>query len=281
MWCPTKDLVYYIRNKYIGKDKVLDGVKFLERVLDKKSSYKRDLSLIKNQLVNSHRREILGTLSDRVPINKINTSFSDYLTYIANNERPYIFVLKDKEILDNFPKVKEGAHPSIYLNKKSSYRLSDFFKNKKNNKNVIYGIIALLLIGLFLYLSCDTNSKSKKDNNQQAIIPSTPNNSYVSPLEQITSRKNNDAKLWGIWLTNFKEIEGAIRLKESYSVYRDIEIMKLDDETFHLFIFAESKNEAKLKQDENVKKRWKHSLIIPIDKCSPKFFKERNYWECF
>lgn len=262
MWCSTKELIFYVKEEYVSKGKTLKGIDFLLKVLEKNSPYRNELSLLKGNISKLRIEERLDTISDKSPIRKNDYAFIRLLDDIEEKEGGYIFVKNKREVSDKF-ELKKGSNPKSYPNIKIVNSTSKFTTSQKIGrkfflKNWQFLVVTLFFTCLLLY------SKNCSEN----------------ALNQVTTWKNEEASLWAIWLVDFDSLEKAKRKKKVYSKYRNIDIMLLDDKRYHLFIFADSKKEVHDKYSDIVKKKWKNSVIIPIDKCSPRKEINKNYFIC-
>lgn len=264
MWCPTKSLAKYISENYIAKYKPLDGVRFLKKALHKDSVHHQILINLEGQLYDLRKREIVGILEDQFHVREANNRLYQFLEYLQNNEKPYIFVYKNSGLDRKVSGVIDGNNPNNYLDKtnvdKSGWKLEWNFNSLKSKTKKIFGFAIIILI-VFIFTKFSVGTKS-------------------SPLDQVTSWGNEDADLWAIHLRSFATLENSLREKEAFQS-RDISIVKLDDGRFYLFIFHKSKISA---DDEfsgkSIKRRWKNSRVIPIDLCTPTKSINENYYEC-
>lgn len=274
MSCTTKELVNYVKEKYVAKDKTKEGIEFLLRVLGTQTKYKTELVTLLAQSYSVNRANRLNILENRVPLNNSTYSFLQLLDFILREEGKYIFVKKDKEILDNFSTYIGGTHPRKYPTTKAikSAKRKRLFKNIKKRKILVFIVFFISASFIFfLFRSGNyTNPINFHSNTTSTEYSSNEydENGYRSPLNQITTWYNKDATQWALWLENFDELDAAIRVQEAYQRIRDIKILYLeDDDKYHLLIFRETEAEVRREHSQQVKDRWKKSLIIPVDKC--------------
>lgn len=279
MFCTTTELVKYVRDEYIVKHKTKEGIEFLLRILEKNTRYKSDLITLLAQSHQLKRADILNILENRVPLNNNIHSFIQLIDFIEHEEGKYIFVKKDKEI-QYFKTLIEGRNPRKLPTAgeiKSSKRKIFFKKLTPKKKQFLMALVILTPIVFYLVpgnQSLFTNSNYSESDIKLIPANEFDRNGYWSPLNQITTWNNQGADTWGLWLANYTDYEEAKRIQQAYKRLRDIDIVYLDDEKFHLLIIKESKTQIKKQHSSEVKKTWRNSVIIPIDKCY--LIQERN-----
>ena len=195
-----------------------------------------------------------------------------------------MFVLKDAEIVSNISGLKEGKSPYKYPRKRTQNQDEDKPLNKIFNLKFIMSLIAVISIFVFIIYKCESNVSSDAEVGvyiSEPLVNDTEGKErYQSPLEQITTWENPEARSWGVWLISFKYLESAEDEKRIFERLRDISIMKLDDGRYHLIIFADTRKRAKKEHSREVKKKWPNSLVIPIDKCKIEWSEDYDYCEC-
>jgi hypothetical protein len=104
--------------------------------------------------------------------------------------------------------------------------------------------------------------------------------SYLdSPLSQVTSWQNPQADNWAVYLRSFRTLEDA-KLEQGSFPNRSIDIVRLNNGKFYLFIFADNEKEAKGQHTSTVKERWEKSRVIPFDRCTKSPNGRNGYFNC-
>lgn len=263
----SSSLKKYISEKYIYKNDALGGATFLKEVMrldEKNKRYFDQLALVTADLNHIRELKTTGVLSivNGVPI---NAAANKLLMLLSSIEREQPNVL-----------IKKGELKRLAPGQFSPQRVGSKEKQKPKNSPSIPLALPLfkwklkpkiiLIIGAFVLLS----------GLAYAVIFDADDD---SPLSQVTSWKNPQAKKWAVYLRSFKTLKDA-KLEQGAFLNRPIDIVKLNDNRFYLFILTDSEQEAQKELTSTVKEHWKRSRVIPFDRCFSRQVPGQGYFEC-
>lgn len=208
--------------------------------------------------------KITGILShvNGVPINSASNKLLLLLNKIER-EHPKVFIKKgelQRLAPGQFNPQKVSKSQSKNAKKKSKLSLNILLQKWGVKIKIVLALGVLAIVAFFAYLSL---SDSYED----------------SPLSQVTSWQNSQAKEWAVYLRSYQTLEDAKLEQESFS-NRTIAIFKLDNGRFYLFVLANSEAEAQRKFTSTVKDHWRRSRVIPFDRCTQRYYLSEGYFVC-
>lgn len=245
-WYKTAEYVSYVKNTLeTDLGKALD---ILNNTLRKNSAFHDSVIHMLNLYSTNRRAYSLDLTIDQTTQSKLVPLVIELLEKITIEKDEFIYLRMYEIIVNN---LREYSSEEVKVFRDRKKRRAKGKNNKSPTKKYLLYTGLILFIGLVLYSGNDFKKNSEP---AQALLSDGPGGDSQEKVHR-----------WAVKLRVYSDLHKAKRIKENHTVYRTIDIVRINDSEYMAVIFKASKEEAeKERRKGSIKKHWRDAKVIPI-----------------